>query len=80
MIVVCGMLFALFAICFLAYLNVAQNQAQRVIEGSPYDKTFIVAQPGQDRNPERLDLSTRTKSHVPAAVYQNGLPAEDVSQ
>jgi len=73
MIVVCGMLFALFAICFLSYLNASQNQVTRVIQGKPYDEIHHV-QREQDGNSNRLDVSTRTKDHGSSVVRENGLP------
>jgi hypothetical protein len=77
MIVVCGMLFALFAICFLAYLNASQNQLTRVIQGSPYDEIHNV-QREHDGYSDRLDVSTHTKDHVAPVVRENGLSKSDI--
>jgi len=72
-----AMLFALFAICFLAYIIVPGHYQERVIQGRPYDETSNVAD-WRFGYPGRADVSTRTENNVPATVHKDGLLAEDI--
>jgi hypothetical protein len=74
-VVLSGMLFALFLLSFLAFLIVPAMMPTRVINGVPNDTTssLVLRQSGY---PGRADVSTRIVGNGSSTVRENGLLEE----